>query len=112
MMMRDFSSTFTGSQKIRGRVAIARAHRRAQLGRVAWLVLGVITVGVTMSLACGWLIRTTQAELLLGREEHRRLVGDHQSLDEERRQVVKNEAGTAAAKLGLYPPATKQIRQL
>lgn len=112
MMIRDFSSTFSGSQKIHGRVATARAHRRAQLGRVAWLVVGVMSVGVTMSLGCGWLIRSTQAELVLSREEHARLRGEFQGLSEERQQVVKNEAAAAAAKLGLFPPASKQIRQM
>ncbi len=112
MMIRDFSSTFTGNQKIRTRMAMVRAQRRSQLGRVAWLVVGVITIGISMSLGCGWVIRTTQAELLLGREEHRQLTEEHRRLSEERQQGVKNEAVAAAAKLGLYPPAPKQIRPM
>lgn len=113
MMIRDFStSTFTGSRKVRGRMAAARVQRRSQLGTVAWLVVGVMLVGVTMSLGCGWLIRTTEVELVTSRAEHLQLSKDHQSLIEERALVVKTEATAAAAKLGLFPPAAKQIRQM
>ncbi|MFH7321564.1 hypothetical protein ACHHRT_13310 [Desulfurivibrio sp. D14AmB] len=113
-MMRDYGKRRTSQArpKVRsggGSLGGLIPRRQALGAGLVALALAVLLAGIWVA----WLVRGGAQEMSQQRERHQELVRQNQELGEQRNQLLARERiEMEAAKLGLFPPAPGQLRDL
>lgn len=114
--MRDYSKRYssaaTGKQKIVGRKYTSSGGNNKFLKVIGVIVTVAMVFGVSASVWLGWLVRVGLDELSKNQNTAQELTVLNNKLVVQRNRLLARENIEVAAKeLGLYPPASKQIRK-
>lgn len=111
-MIQDFSTVFVGKQAVRVKAVPIRGN--AAVKRIIAMVLGgAMLAGVTVSLTFCLLIRSGQNELASRNSIKFEMMRENRGLYTQRKVLLDQKAlARTAGKLGLYAPASRQIRHI